>query len=76
LNEAVTLSSSESAVSAVGQDTNYAEIFTLLGYYEVLIVVSYQRFGTTYRSHLQESNSPKKMPEIVGRALYGKWRRQ
>jgi len=69
LTEAVTLSSSGSAVSAVCQGTNYAEIFTLLGYYQVLIVVSYQRFGTTYRSHLHESRRPRKMPGTIGRAF-------
>ena len=40
-------------------------ILTLLGCYAALIG-SYRRFGTTSRSHLQGSSSPKRMPGTFG----------
>jgi len=37
------------------------EIFALFGRYTMLIVVSYRRFRTTYPSHLQGSNTPRRI---------------
>jgi hypothetical protein len=38
-----------------------------------VMVVSYRRFGTTRRSHPQESSSPRRMPETLRYAVIQEW---
>jgi len=49
--------------------TGKTAIFALFGCCTAWIT-SYRRFGTTYRSHLQESNSPRRLPITQ---LYSGW---
>jgi hypothetical protein len=45
--------------TAVWNQGHSDEICALLGYYAAWVVILYRRFGTTYRSHLQKSESPR-----------------